>query len=181
MGSCYWIFDFSGKTKSFTSVRFPLWKFVFSCHWVISVTFFQVPFDICSILSWRACTKAMLFHHEVILEKVEGGSVTDHRNTVPLLLKLKLHQWCGTGTQTLLTENQEQSCQPGDSLKKEVKYVNFLGLSVPLLEACKHYERPGNFCQFNFWQVHSVRELESQWVFWLLFWVLLHGLCFTMT
>lgn len=63
---------------------------------------------------------------------------------------------------SVLTENQQKTFQPRDSLKKKVKYINFLGLSVPLPGVCKHYERPGNFCQFNFWQVPSV---VSQWVF----------------
>lgn len=68
-----------------------------------------------------------------------------------------------------------------NALKKEVKYIKFLDLSVPLLGVCKHYERPGDSCRFYFWQALSVRELDSQWIFWLLFWVLLYGLCFTMT
>lgn len=46
--------------------------------------------------------------------------------------------------------NQEKSYQPRDYLKKKVKYVNFLGPSVPLPGVREHYERPGTFCQFNF-------------------------------
>lgn len=85
------------------------------------------------------------------------------------------------GTQTHLPKIQEQSYQPGGTLKKKVEYVNFLGLSVPLPGVRKHCGRCIDFCQFSFWQVPTVGEWESQWVFWLLFWVLLHRLCFTTT
>lgn len=53
------------------SLRFPLCKFVFSWHWIISV-----PFDIYSTLSWEVWTNAMLFHCEITLEIVEGWSMT---------------------------------------------------------------------------------------------------------